>query len=200
MNKEMILSILMALGVVFGGITLLNKSLMPMAQKEAEINPTPNIEEDEPRRVAKRTYAQETPETYQEALEAVQIPPAAIDATGIVIKCTISGTVIYADKPCPKNGKASQVEIYESAGVVTPSRDTVNRTMRRIEEERRRENQGTRSSLSVIEKPNKQLCNAYRADIDKYNSMARQPQSGSAQDWIRGEIVRIRKLQAQANC
>lgn len=186
MSKEMIFSVLLASGVVVFGVSLMNSSLLPLTQKEAQIEQKQTTVGNQSSQISEHEQTQEA--------------PAKIGNTETIAKCTIDGKVIYSDRPCPKNATLSQVEIHETSGIVTPSRDVVDRTMRRIEEERRRENQSTRSSLSVIEKPNKQLCNAYRADIDKYDSMARQPQSGSAQDWIREEIVRIRKLQAQANC
>lgn len=186
MNKEMIFSVLLALGVVLSGVALLNGSLTQMKSKEDQTNPKPSTSENQPRQMNEREKTQEK--------------PAAIDSTGKISKCTIGGKVIYSDTPCPKNGTVSQVEMHESSGIVTPSRVVVDRTMQRIEEEHRQENQGARSTIAVIEKPNKQLCDAYRADIDRYDAMARQPQSGYTQDWIRNEIVRIRKLQADASC
>ena len=186
MNKEMIFSVLLALGVVLSSIALLNGSLTPMKSKKSQTDPKPSANENQSRQINERKHDQQA--------------PAAIDNAKTISKCTIGDKVIYSDKPCPKNGRVSQVEMHESSGIVMPSRDVVSETMQRVEEEQRRENQGTRSSIAIIEKPNKQLCAMYRTDIDNYDSMARQPQPGETQDWIRTEIVRIRKLQAIASC
>ena len=46
----------------------------------------------------------------------------------------------------------------------------------------------------------KAVCDALNAQVSSYDSMARQPQSGSMQDWIRAERKKVRDEQFSLRC
>src|SRR5712692_6077521 len=138
MNKETILSVLLACGVVFGGVVLLSQSVRPI---------TP-IEQEQPASAQQPRRANVERDEFRAAPS--QDNQADTNNAGSIEKCTIGGKVIYSDKPCPKDATISQVEIRETSGIVTPARDVVDRTMQRIREERRQENQGAQSSVTAI--------------------------------------------------
>lgn len=137
-------------------------------------------------------------------------------------KCVLNGKTVYSDQTCPGNAVKKPVELHHAAGIVSPDRDTVTDTINRIQDEnwvnavpgrsktRTTTRQGNTTTHS-FDNPlpaqatapinnKKSVCDAISARIDQLDSMARQPQSGSGQDWIKQEKTRERTEQFRLSC
>jgi hypothetical protein len=139
-----------------------------------------------------------------------------------VTKCTVNGKTIYTDAVCPSNAKSKDVEMSHAAGVVSPDRATVDDTMNRMRDENwanavpgrsitRTTTRNGHTTTNTINNPLSQSrpagaattrfdCRASSDRVSQLDSMARQPQSGRTQDWIKDEKQKERSLQYRASC
>ena len=137
-------------------------------------------------------------------------------------KCLIGGKTIYSDEKCPKTAVSRPVELNHAAGIVSPDRATVDDTINRMHDEvwvnavpgRTITRTTTRNGNSVTNtidnplpvqrastQPNKATTCADNASyIKQLDSMARQPQSGETQDWIKAEKAKTRSSMFAARC
>ena len=190
MNKDIILSMLLAGTVVFGSIALLSKSIKPLSDNPAKQSTEKQSIEPRP------TYApvEQSPKVAPETDEASQ--------SGIY-KCILAGKITYSEAQCPKGAKSTAVKIKDSEGIVSPDRETVNSTMRRIAAENKRNRvQEQNSSIASLEirKKISPFCESYKRQIEQLDAQARQRNSSGATEIIRKSLWDIKKLQLDGNC
>jgi hypothetical protein len=186
MDKEMIFSLLLASGVVLFGVALLNGSLAPMPQRKIEVKQNSTDRKYQPVQMNEREQDQEA--------------AATIDNAETIIKCTIGGKVIYSDKPCPKNAKITQVEIHETSGIVTPSRDVVEKTMQKMADERRKDSQNLQTKVMEIGSLKHDDCDHYRKSIEELDAITRNALPWQIQEQIRADRTKLRDQQRAAHC
>lgn len=137
-------------------------------------------------------------------------------------KCVVGGKTIYSDQSCPKTGVSRPLELNHAAGIVSPDRATVTDTINRMYDERwanavpgrtitRTTTRNGNSVTNTIDnplpaqraraQPNKAtLCADNASYIKHLDGMARQPQSGATQDWIKAEKTRTQANMFAAGC
>lgn len=191
MNKETALSLLLAFVVVFGGVSLLSKSMKTLSNDTTK----PPIE--------KGTNIQPR-NTYSPVEQSPKIAPRAdeISESGIY-KCILAGKITYSEAKCPKQAKSTAVKIEDSEGILSPDRETVNSTMRRIiAENRKNRNQERNASVASLEirKKISPFCDNYKSQIEYLDAQARRKNLSSTTEIIRKSIWDIQKLQLDGNC
>ncbi|MES2534794.1 MAG: hypothetical protein V4632_02880 [Pseudomonadota bacterium] len=141
--------------------------------------------------------------------------------TNGIQKCVSHGKTIYSDTECPRGTTSKNLEISHARGITSPDRQTINETRARIQDEMWVDAVPGRSitrtvtkkgiaNTSTIENPlpiqaknisNKKAdCAAITGRISSLESMARQPQSGEMQDWIKLEKAKEQSRSYDIKC
>lgn len=127
-------------------------------------------------------------------------PHSVTPSASKIVKCVIDDKPIYTQGQCGNNVATQSVEIHETAGVVSPSRETVNQLMRRQAEMHRQEFEQMRPTVVIMEATDKKTCSDIADRINYLDSLARQPQLGYVQDDIRQERALLRDRQSREHC
>jgi hypothetical protein len=138
-----------------------------------------------------------------------------------IYKCVAAGKTTYSDKVCGKPGAVTEVEIQHAKGIVSPDRQTVADTRARIQDQmwvdegprRTRTRTITRNGVSntyavssapapvaVVMPVNVERCSQFDEKLRDLDAMARQPQTGPMQDWIKSEKVNVQAQRAALHC
>jgi hypothetical protein len=191
MNKELTLSFLLACAVVTGVLWLIAASDRPVQE--------PNIPDSAAKAFPHQTHVTNVPEPAS----ASNLPPSAVEqeirsSAGGIVKCTVNGKTIYSDQKCPDGARTHQVQLHDTAGVISPKKETLAQlTAQRTAAE----NVRVGSPQPPAAAPSNQAeCESLNKHIDWLDSMARQPQSGQKQDWIRQERRKARDRQIAIQC
>lgn len=190
MQNRTVISFLLACTTVVGGVVMMNRSILKLPGS---------------------ILAATTSKTYQPFLHKVPEPttqPRSVplpitqgDVTpSSVVKCIVNGKTSYTNKACPTGAKTHQVELHDTAGVVSPPKEVLaDLTARRIASEQAySQHLQQQASLSVQSK--KTECEQLLKHIDWLDGMARQPQSGQMQDWIKVRKVETQSRQYTIHC
>jgi hypothetical protein len=191
MNKELGVSFFLACVVVGGVLWLVADSEQRMRKHpipDASINAYPSRPVDPQDRVS--LPSSKLNMTAQENHAA---------QSGI-IKCIMNGKTIYSDEKCPAGAATQQVKLHDTAGVVSPPKAILSKlTAERLASEN--------ALVLTLQKPvalpmqsKKTECEALNKHIEWLDSMARQPQTGQMQDWIRQERKKARDQQFAIHC
>lgn len=100
-----------------------------------------------------------------------------------VIKCTVDGQTVYTNQGCSNGTRGERVEMYNSAGTVSPDRRT-NETP-------------APARATAPAASSRQACSAMNKYISSLDAMARKPQSASNQAWIKSEKAKTQMHNAQ---
>ena len=147
-------------------------------------------------------------------------PVLAQEASGIY-KCVIAGKTIYSGTVCGKPGTVAEVKIRHAKGVVSPDRQTIADTRARIQDQmwvdeapgRTRTRTITQDGVSntysvsntqppvaVVMPINVDRCSEFDRRLRDLDAMARLPQTGQMQDWIKGEKIKVQSHRAETHC
>lgn len=120
-----------------------------------------------------------------------------------IYKCIVKGKTIYSESPCTI-GTTKQTELAidnSRMGNVTYDRQTIEAARSRI---RDRMNQpgaiGTSTGAAKPTGDKKLVCDAAKLDMDNLDAMARQPNTGYAQDQIKQRKVEVQKTAYEWKC
>lgn len=192
MDKKMTMSFLLACALVIGVLWLVVES--DRAGQKQNI-PAPNANTSLPPHVA--GVPGPTSDSSLQAGAALQgMPPGG---SGI-IKCTVNGKTIYSDQECPDGAKTHQVTLHDTAGVISPKKETL---LHQPSQRVAAENTQFIPPQSLADAPPQTIqaeCAYLILHIEQLDSMARQAQSGQMQDWIRQERRNARDRQAAIQC
>lgn len=152
---------------------------------------------------------------------AVFVASASAQESSGIFKCVIAGKTTYSDKACGKPGSAVEIEVHHAKGVVGPDRQTVADTRARIQDQmwvdeepgrartRTISRNGVSNTYSVSSTPaaaavvmpvNVERCSQFNQQLRDLDAMARRPQTGPMQDWIKGEKVKAQSQSAAMHC
>jgi hypothetical protein len=129
----------------------------------------------------------------QSAAPAPQEPPSHI-----VSKCVVNGQTLYSDGACPQGTAGTQVVTKADHNLMAGLTPAQMAAADRV--------QPAAPSLAVIAQsgnvtPDKASeCAFIDAEIKRLDALARQPQSGQAQDWITAERKKLRDRQFRIPC
>lgn len=123
--------------------------------------------------------------------------PEATGNTRTVTKCTANGKISYGDAGCAAGAKVTQIVTKENHNLMAAVRVPV---VTKGEEPPQPPSVVNQSDTGVDHAAMKAECNALEERIKHLDSMARQPQNGQTQDWIREERKKMRDRQARIPC
>ena len=124
-------------------------------------------------------------------------------ATGNTIrKCLSEGKTVYADQKCPTGATAQELHLYDTAGVMSPPRADLQVLTAQRKAAEAQEHQVVRNQVVTVGAPQSKSdqCAFLERHVEYLDSMARQPQPASTQDWIREEKSKTRDRQASLGC
>jgi hypothetical protein len=174
----------LAIAIVSGTLLLMSNSLLPIHFEATQ--PTKQTIETNRATVVPRYEQNEVTELKNSA-----------NSTGIQ-KCTSNGKTTYSDAPCPNGTKTSSVEMHVAAGIVSPSRETIEATRAQIRNDIR--NDVGPSGIIQTTAPDQETCDWLKKRADQLDSQSRHRQSSWSQDQIRFEKQRVRDQQFRTQC
>jgi hypothetical protein len=133
------------------------------------------------------------------ALAAQQKAQEPRNGTRTIMKCVVKGKISYNDYGCPTGAVAAPVIPKPNQNLVAAAR-----LVRQSPAIQAPEKPGSSSSVVAqagsVPAARAAECRSIDAQVANLDAMARQPQSGQMQDWIRAERKRLRDLQFQSPC
>ncbi len=182
MQKEMIFSLLLAVGVVGGGIWVADSSLtasMAARNVQQKLSANPGI--------VVTTPAPERPSTSSSGIS----------------KCLQNGQTTYSNDGCPVGAKHQQVVLYDTAGIEDKSKEQLAIILANSRPTVRAEplviqHVTHRNTASSADK--KWECEQLKKQIAGVDAQARQPQSASSQDRLRAQKKELRDRYARLRC
>lgn len=193
MNKKMTVSFLVACALVTGVLWLIIESDQG-AHKQKIPAPSPNASLPPPHVADVPRPASDS--SLQSSAARQGIRPGG---SGI-INCTVNGKTIYSDQECPDGARTHQVTLHDTAGVISPKKETL---LHQPSQRVAAENTQFIPPQSLADAPPQTIqaeCAYLNLHIEQLDSMARQPQSGQMQDWIRQERRNARDRQFAIQC
>lgn len=131
------------------------------------------------------------------AQSAYQNPPSATAGISQVTKCVVNGRTSYGDGSCPQGSTSSQITTRANHNLMAAVRpEAVSQTV-------------APAVQHIVEVPKhsfndvaakKSECQSLNAEIEYWDSMARQPQGAQRQDWIRDQRKKARDRQFLIRC
>jgi multidrug efflux pump subunit AcrB len=195
MKKELAMCFFLACSVVLGAIWILSESVLP--------TPT-HSQIDIDTRAQEQAYLSHPVGEQNQALPSVfddsQVAKETLSNQGMLIKCVSNGKTTYSDEGCPTGAKVQQVKVHDSSGVVSPPKETLaDLTAWRIASEQAY-TQHLQQQVVLSVQSRKAECDELGKYIERLNSMARQPQSGQMQDWIKEKKAAAQSREYAAHC
>ncbi len=133
------------------------------------------------------------------AQQTIIYPPVQSipEQTNVVTKCIVQGKVTYSDVGCPAGAITKNIATNNNQNLMVAVTAPVSAPVT-----------GAGQALPISARINpgsdyaatKAECTALDRQIESLDSMARQPQSGQMQDWIRGERAKARDKQFKLRC
>jgi hypothetical protein len=186
MNRQMVFSFILACIVIAGALFLFNKSLL--REPTQSLKASSSLESPRP----------EQPLSPQNAHSVV--PPEDIPEQGKVVKCVLDEKTIYSDTPCSAGAKIQKVELHDTAGVVSPPKAVLAEITAQRHAAESAYDQHMQKQVSAAVQSPKIDCDVLAKQIEWFNAMARQPQSGQMQDWIKQERSKVQGQQFVLHC
>ncbi len=117
--------------------------------------------------------------------------------TRSVTKCIVNGKTSYGDTSCATGAKATQIVTKENHNLMAAVRAPA---ITKTEETAQPSAVIAQSGQDLDQAAIKAECKALEERIKYLDAMARQPQNGQTQDWIREERKKARDRQARIPC
>lgn len=140
------------------------------------------------------------PTSFQQPVpQTIIYPPAQSSSAeqAVITKCVVQGKVSYGDGACPVGAVASGVITKNNHNLVAavkvpvvvqaPTQESPSQMIAQV-------------NPGVVYAATKEECAALEERIKYLDSLARQPQTGQTQDWIRGERKKARDRQFSIRC
>ncbi|MFC7514089.1 hypothetical protein ACFQUU_03625 [Herbaspirillum sp. GCM10030257] len=194
MSKQLIGSVVLATGFVAGGMWVADQSLMPKSAGSAfdakNSQPVGAVDSQFARTVA--------PQTADNLASPLATNPSSTSSG--ISKCVVNGMVVYSDNGCPDGAKQQAVALHDSAGIVSPPKENLaDLTAKRKAAERAYAIQA-QAQVTAIGRSGQTECDELDRQVANLDSMARQPHSGTMQDWIKNERKVVRDRQFAMRC
>lgn len=193
MQKELVFSFTLALAVVGGALWMLDGPLTH-GMKRASTDTAPSPPTQQP----PSTFEQAVPNNMASQPEAsVRDSSAALRK---INKCVLDGKTIYSDEKCPTGAEVNAVALHDAAGIVSPPKAVLSElTAQRKAAERAAERE-SQQRVARTTQSNRDECQRLDKWIEHLDSLARQPQSGQTQDWIKEQRAAARNRQFAIHC
>lgn len=178
--------VLVLAGLVYAGYRVLEYArdeTSPVKSRQAERPGTTSLP-------ATRPAPQTQPETY---------PPAA-PGTRIVTKCVVNGKTMYGDDACPQGATSARVVTKTDHNLMPGLTPAQMAAANRIPPEAPSVSVAGFAQAGESVSNGAGECKALDERIKYLDSMARQPQSGQMQDWIKNERKIARDRQFRISC
>jgi hypothetical protein len=189
MPNRTIFSFLLACATVFGAMVLMDRSILKLPGSGTAVTTSTT---DQPLRQAPVPMV--GPRTL--------LPPTVQGdiAHGTVVKCIVNGKTVYSNETCPAGAKVKAVPMHITAGVVSPVKeDLAELTARRVSSEQAYQ-QSLPQQVNLPVQSKMAECEELGKYIEWLDGLARQPQSGQMQDWIKGRKAETQSRQYAIHC
>jgi hypothetical protein len=196
MQKHTLFSFGLAFALVGGGVLVLNHSMSGFWQPFVDAPESSIKEADSVMSIQERV---DTAVREQPKRASLYERPAA---NGMIKKCLIEGKTFYVDQKCPTGATPQELQLYDTAGVISPPKADLQVLTAQRKAAEAEEHQAGRSQVVTVgaSQSKSNQCAFLDRHVEYLDSMARQPQSASTQDWIRDEKSKTRDRQASLGC
>lgn len=133
-------------------------------------------------------------------MQPPQNVPGATAGTTTVSKCIVNGTTSYSDGPCPGGALSSQITTHANHNLMAAVRPQAAGRTQAQAIERPRPVIVVQEDAVPAAVTHQAECQYLDAQIAHWDAMARQPQSGQMQDWIREQRKQARDRQFRIRC
>jgi hypothetical protein len=194
MNKQLLYSVTLAIGIFAGGIWIADQSMRS--------NSTADADDAKEYQSDNANEAQASRSIIPKPTDDTTGPAAATpsSASSAISKCIVKGKVVYSDSGCPDGAKHQAVALHDSSGIVSPPKEHLaDLTAKRKAAERAYALQA-QAQVTSIGRSGGGGCEELDRRVAELDSMARQPQSAVMADWIRNERKAVRDRQLAIRC
>lgn len=193
MRKELVFSFLLSCVVIGTTLWFVDKSLSKPDVAAPIKNPSSQETSD------KSASAKSVNELRSNSEPDVAAPNNSFPDQAIH-KCIEGGKIIYSDQACLHKIASEGVELYDSAGIVSPPKEKLeDLTARRKAAEAIYQRQNLQQAALNVQSAGAD-CEALAKRVEWLDALARQPQSAATQDWIRQEKEKARNKQFELHC
>jgi hypothetical protein len=197
MRKELLLSVVLAIGVVGTALWVADQSLTANSPKSVG----QGTEHGYAGSKMHKTHSAENSESSITDANSNKNPtnPASTAAASIS-KCAINGKTVYSDQGCPDGAKGRTVALHDSAGIVSPPKENLAELTAKRKASEQAYTLQLQQQVASIGSSNRFECEELDKRIASLDAMARQPQSGGMQDWIKDQRKAVRDRQFAIHC
>jgi len=190
-QKDIVVSTLLAIAIVGGGLWLLDRST---SLSTSILQKVPEPPRNSPDRTISGTRTGRQPEGN--ATDAAAVPPPAVHG---IRKCTVGGNTTYSNSGCPEGTQTGTVVLHHSGGIISPPKADL---LTLMAQRKAAEAQHTGRQVLTMGTPQStaEECVLLDQHVQYLDSKARQPQSATTQDWIRQERGKVRDRQVALHC
>ena len=131
------------------------------------------------------------------------VSPSAPDtpaSTSTVTKCIANGKTSYSDSPCPPGALSSRLTTRPDHNLMAAVRPSTAPPFTEQEEPAAHNTTPTPTYSAPAAAANQAECQALTTQIERWDAMARQPQSAQTQDWISAQRKQARDRQFRLHC
>lgn len=193
-KRDLVLSFVMACGVVAGLLVVLDRSFHEPTHGASVLATSQSLLSASSRgnsvSAERDRIASERPEHF------ASIGPD--QPTGQIFKCVVRGRTIYASAPCEATGVSEPLALHDTRGIISPPKESADAL--RAKRVKIEQQQGASSQVLILARPDRADCLALDERVAYLDTLARQPQSMSTQDWIRSERSKARDRQFGLKC
>lgn len=155
-------------------------------------------------RAAESTLARSPPagEAFKPPMPASPSAPGVADtpaSTSTVTKCVVNGKTSYSDGLCPAGALSSRLTTRSDHNLMAAVRPQT-APFTEQEELAAQNTTPTPTYSAPAAAANPAECQALTAQIERWDAMARQPQSAQTQDWISAQRKQARDRQFRLHC
>lgn len=198
MRKERLLSFVLAIGIVVAALWVAGQSLKNKADQRhgGRVMEKGGAGSKVSNNSAAGNLESDSGEASSMKQAANRNAPLQTD----ISKCIVNGKTIYSNQGCPEGAQGKAVPIHKSQGIVSPPKESLAElTAKRKAAEQSQAVQG-QQRIAFVGPSNGVECAELDKRIASLDAMARQPQSGYMQDWIKERRKSVRDRQFAIHC
>ncbi|WP_194725445.1 hypothetical protein [Noviherbaspirillum malthae] len=195
MSKHLIVSVVLAIGIVAGGIWIADQSMGSKLVAD-----DPNVKEYQSSGADKIYASRNSVSEPEAAITGPHVPNSSSASYSGISKCIINGRTVYSDSGCPDGAKSQPVSLHDSAGVISPPKENLADLAAKRQATERAYALQTQAQVVSIGRSGNVECEELDKRVADLDSMARQPHSGVMQDWIKKERKAVRDRQFAIRC
>lgn len=193
MKKEAIFSLIFAIAIIGGALWVADRSLTKQEVKPTNSQSLSATSQNNSPGIGKQSTSPTADNSNSSAIYNPDTPKG-------VSKCIMGDKTVYADNGCPAGAKAVNLTLHDSAGIVSPPKESLDELTAKRHAKERKEAVAMQQPMAAPQMSKKMECERLDKYIRELDAMGHQPQSGYMMDWIRQQRYDARNSQFKLGC